>query len=265
MGEILYRPINDENERHLVQSRENPERVRGQTRDKDNKNPDIIEWEPVEVPDYEYELEKLAHDERMAEIQAKQSVSDTVTSILKLIDTVVTFVGEHPEVAVKTIQAGKKAKQGIANVKNKLVTVVKDGKEMAKEPVKKVARKPKISDTSIAVKAENKVIKEVSETSQVERENMSIEEVRELILEILLDYISMKKKLNRLTNANIKNVERQELKMDDVIERLDSLIKEYPALMDESTIENISALLKMNVGLQENAKIKEALRIDDLL
>ena len=94
---------------------------------------------------------------------------------------------------------------------------------------------------------------------------MSIEEVRELILEILLDYISMKKKLNRLTNANIKNVERQELKMDDVIERLDSLIKEYPALMDESTIENISALLKMNVGLQENAKIKEALRIDDLL
>ena len=153
MGEILYRPINDENERHLVQSRENPERVRGQTRDKDNKNPDIIEWEPVEVPDYEYELEKLAHDERMAEIQAKQSVSDTVTSILKLIDTVVTFVGEHPEVAVKTIQAGKKAKQGIANVKNKLVTVVKDGKEMAKEPVKKVARKPKISDTSIAVKA----------------------------------------------------------------------------------------------------------------
>lgn len=265
MGEILYRPINDENERHLVQSRENPGRFRGQTRDKDNKNPDIIEWEPVEVPDYEYELEKLAHDERMAEIQAKQSVSDTVTSILKLIDTVVTFVGEHPEVAVKTIQAGKKAKQGIANVKNKLVTVVKDGKETAKEPVKKVARKPKISDTQITVKAEKKVIKEVSGTSQVERENMSVEEARELILEILLDYISMKKKLNRLSNANIKNVERQELKVDDVIERLDSLIKEYPALMDESTTENISALLKMNAGLQENAKIKEALRIDDLL
>lgn len=265
MGEILYRPINDENERHLVPSRKNPDRVIGQTRDKDNKNPDIIEWESVEVPDYEYELEKLAHDERIAEIQARQSAADTVTSILNLIDTVVTFVGEHPEVVVATVRAGKKAKQGIANVKNKLVTVIKDGKEKTKESVKKVAHKPKTSDTQITVRARNEVIKEVSETSQVERENMSIEEARELILEILLNYISMKKKLNRLLNANIKNVERQELNVDGVIAQLDSLIKEYPALMDESTTENITALLKMNAGLQENAKIKEALRIDGLL
>lgn len=115
------------------------------------------------------------------------------------------------------------------------------------------------------VKARNEVINKVSETSQVERENMSIEEARELILEILLDYISMKKKLNRLSNANIKNVERQELNLDDVIAQLESLIKEYPALMDESTTENILSLLKMNAGLQENVKIKEALRIDGLL
>ena len=265
MGEILYRPINDENERHLVQSRENPGRFRGQTRDKDNKNPDIIEWEPVEVPDYEYELEKLAHDERMAEIQARQSAADTVTSILNLIDTVVTFVGEHPEVVASTVRAGKKAKQGIANVKNKLVTVVKDGKENTKELVKKVSHKPITGDIQIAAKARNEIIKEVSETSQVEGENMSVEEARELILEILLDYISMKKKLNRLSNASIQNVEIRELDVDGVIAQLDSLIKEYPALMDESTTENISALLKMNSGWQENAKIKEALRIDGLL
>lgn len=89
-------------------------------------------------------------------------------------------------------------------------------------------------------------------------------EVR-LILEILLDYISMKKKLSRLSNANIKHIERQELNVDDVIAQLDSLIKEYPALMDESTTENISALLKMNAGLQENVEIKETLKIDSLL
>lgn len=262
MGEILYRPINDENERHLVQSRENPGRFRGQTRDKDNKNPDIIEWEPVEVPDYEYELEKMVHDERMAEIRARQSAADTVTSILNLIDTVVTFVGEHPEVVASTVSA---AQQGITNVKNKLVTVAKDGKENTKGLVKKVLHKPKTSDTQIAAEARNEIIKEVSETSQVERENMSVEEARELILEILLDYISMKKKLNRLSNANIQNVELRELDVDGVIAQLDSLIKEYPALMDESTTENISALLKMNSGWQENAKIKEALRIDGLL
>lgn len=265
MGEILYKPIYDENEKHLVQSRENPGRVRGQTRDKDNKNPDIIEWEPVEVPDYEYELEELAHNERLAETQERRSVADIVTSILKQINTIVTFIGENPEIVDATIRAGKSAKQSIANVKNKLVTVVSDEKEKAEKPVKKVAHKPKTNDSKIVIKTRNEVINKVSETSQVERENMSIEEARELILEILLDYISMKKKLNRLSNANIKNVERQELNVDDIIAQLESLIKEYPALMDESTTENISALLKMNVSLQENAKIKEALRIDVLL
>lgn len=75
----------------------------------------------------------------------------------------------------------------------------------------------------------------------------------------------MKKKLNRLSNANIKNVESQKLNMDDIIVQLDSLIKRYPALMDENTTDDILALLKMNTGLQENAKIKEALRIEYLL
>ena len=265
MGEILYRPINDESERHLVQSRENPDRVIGQTRDKNNKNPDIIEWEPVEVPNYEYELEKLAHDERMVEIQARQSVADTITSIFNLIDTVVTFVGEHPEVVAAIVSAGKKAKQGIANVKSKLGTVNLNEKKKTKEPVKKVVHKPKKNDNHIVVKARNVIIEETSETSQVEQENMSLEEARELILEILLNYISMKKKLNRLSNANIQNVESQKLNVDDVIVQLDSLIKRYPALMDENTTEDILALLKMNVGLQENAKIKETLRIEGLL
>lgn len=97
-------------------------------------------------------------------------------------------------------------------------------------------------------KERNLIIEEASETSQVEQENMSLEEARELILEILLNYISMKKKLNRLSNANIQNVESQKLNVDDVIVQLDSLIKRYPALMDENTTKDILALLKMNAG-----------------
>ena len=48
MSEKLYRPIIKEGD-HLVRSSKNPERVRGQSRDSNNKNPDIIEWEEVEV------------------------------------------------------------------------------------------------------------------------------------------------------------------------------------------------------------------------
>ena len=54
----------------------------------------------------------------------------------------------------------------------------------------------------------------------------------------------------------------QELDVGEVIAQLDSLIKKYPALMDDSTTENIAALLKMNSDIQENKKIKEVLKID---
>lgn len=46
MGEKLYRPIIKDGD-HLVRSSKNPDRVRGQSRDSDNKNPDIVEWEEV--------------------------------------------------------------------------------------------------------------------------------------------------------------------------------------------------------------------------
>lgn len=92
--------------------------------------------------------------------------------------------------------------------------------------------------------------------------NISADEARELILGILMDYISMKKKLNRLTNVDIDDIKRQELDVGEVIAQLDSLIKEYPALMDDSTMENIAALIKMNSDSQENKKIKDVLKID---
>lgn len=87
--------------------------------------------------------------------------------------------------------------------------------------------------------------------SQSGKENISVEEARKLILG---DYMSMKKKLNRLTNANIDNIKRQELDVGEVIARLDSPIKKYPALMDDSTTENIAALFRLNSDIQENKK-----------
>ena len=97
----------------------------------------------TEVPDYECETKKLAHDEKMDKLQEIQSTTDTVTSVVELISSVVSFVAEHPEIVEATVKAGKKAKQGIVNVKNKLVAVVKDGKEKTKESVKKITSKSK--------------------------------------------------------------------------------------------------------------------------
>lgn len=200
----------------------------------------------------------------MAEVHSRQSTADAITSVLNLINTTVTFLAENPEVLEVAVNLGKKAKNGIAGVKNKLILAVQDGKKQKKnrENIKNAASVPEFTDTKIAAPISTDAILDAMETSQSERENISVDEARELILGILMDYISMKKKLNRLANANIDNIKRQELDVGEVIAQLDSLIKEYPALMDDSTTENIAALLRMNSDSQENKKIKEVLRID---
>lgn len=262
MSEKHYRPIIKDGD-HLVQSKKNSNRVIGQTRDAENKNPDIIEWEEIEDVGYEYELERMAHEERMAEVQKSQSTAETITSVLNLIDTTVTFLAENPEVLRAAIDLGRKAKDGISNAKNKLVLAVRDGKQQKNEKaIKEKAPKTKIMDTVIAPQISTEVVPDNMDMSQIERENISVEEARELILGILMDYISLKKKLNRLSNANIDNIKRQELDVSNVIAQLDSLIKQYPALMDDNTTENIMALLRMNSNKQENEVIKEVLKID---
>ncbi|MDE7432425.1 MAG: hypothetical protein K2N34_11015 [Lachnospiraceae bacterium] len=50
MGEKVYKPIIKEGD-HLIRSKDNPNRVRGLTRDENNQNPDIIEWEEYDVHD----------------------------------------------------------------------------------------------------------------------------------------------------------------------------------------------------------------------
>lgn len=59
MGRKLYKPILKDGY-HLVDSSENSNRVRGQARDKENKNPDIVEWEAVDAVSYKEMGEALA-------------------------------------------------------------------------------------------------------------------------------------------------------------------------------------------------------------
>lgn len=50
MGEKVYKPIVKEGN-HLLRSKDNPDRVRGLTRDENNRNQDIIEWEEYDADD----------------------------------------------------------------------------------------------------------------------------------------------------------------------------------------------------------------------
>jgi hypothetical protein len=50
MGEKVYRPIVKDGN-HLIRSKSNPDRVRGLTRDENNQNPGIPEWEEFDLDD----------------------------------------------------------------------------------------------------------------------------------------------------------------------------------------------------------------------
>lgn len=72
MGEKVYKPIIKEGN-HLIRSKDNPDRVRGLTRDGNNQNQDIIEWEEYDVDDIRSDdYEPLPHEERSVQLTPAQ-------------------------------------------------------------------------------------------------------------------------------------------------------------------------------------------------
>lgn len=72
MSEKYYKPILKDGD-HLVRSLKNPNRVRGQSRDADNKNPDIVEWEEVEIEDrYDYDYQPIPYKDRQIQLTPEE-------------------------------------------------------------------------------------------------------------------------------------------------------------------------------------------------
>ena len=70
-----YRPVLRKGD-HLVSSKKTPGRVRGVSRDENNKNPDIVEWEEVESSTVEWRERELEFDfEPVIEEQQDQKIS----------------------------------------------------------------------------------------------------------------------------------------------------------------------------------------------
>ena len=72
----------------------------------------------------------------------------------------------------------------------------------------------------------------------------------------------MREKMDRLSNVNVDNIFISRLDVNQIIIKMDTLIKNYPALMDDSTSDSVLTLLRLNRDEIENRKIKEVLRIN---
>lgn len=75
MGEKVYKPIVKEGD-HLIHSKENPDRIRGLTRDENNQNPDIIEFEEYDLDDLMAEnSDPYPYRDQDVELTAEQEYS----------------------------------------------------------------------------------------------------------------------------------------------------------------------------------------------
>lgn len=265
MSDKYYKPILKDGD-HLVRSSKNPNRVRGQSRDADNKNPDIVEWEEVEIEkeapeksceelEYElYELRRIVKEER-----AKQEEAPSTLDTFNLVSECLTeFLNDNPEVAEAIITGGRKIKDTIFGGVKSTVSGVKSLfsglKKTKAETVRTTAREiVQLEETDIIG---NPVI-----INENECEEMSIDEVRSLIIRILDNYVSMKRDIDRLTKAKINDVNMPKLDMDQVLAYIDSIAEKYPALMDKKTSLSVFNILNTNANTFENEKIMEALRI----
>lgn len=220
--------------------------------------------------DLENEIEMLAYEERMPETQEERSALDTINDVFNTINSILELLAEHPEIIERAINVGKKVKHGVIKGKDKVASFI--FKEKGR--LQGVDTDNHRVKTTKAVKSMDNNIKEcfddVSIASNSQKKvNMSIAEARELIIGILSDYISMKKsyismreKMDRLSNANVDNTAISKLDVNQVIAKMELLIKNYPALMDDSTSKSVLTLLKLNTDEIENRKIKEVLQIN---
>lgn len=220
--------------------------------------------------DLENEIEMLAYEERMPETQEERSALDTINDVFNTINSILELLAEHPEIIERAINVGKKVKHDVIKGKDKVASFI--FKEKGR--LQGVDTDNHRVKTTKAVKSMDNNIKEcfddVSIASNSQKKvNMSIAEARELIIGILSDYISMKKsyismreKMDRLSNANVDNTAISKLDVNQVIAKMELLIKNYPALMDDSTSKSVLTLLKLNTDEIENRKIKEVLQIN---
>lgn len=194
----------------------------------------------------------LAQEEKQAEIEERQSTFDTINNVMDTINNVLKFIEEHPEIIEGVIRASKKAKVIATKGRDKFIALVhREKQELPNLEVSNISEK-NIVDTSE---------KCISENNYQKKEYISLEEARELAIGILLDYINMKKKIDRLSNADFDRAEMPKLDVNQVTLDLNLLIEKYPALMDDKTSSSVLSLLRLNTDKVENDKIKEILKI----
>lgn len=201
-------------------------------------------------------LEAQLLDYALEEQRLKQErTQETIDLVFYGMERLMEFLANHPEVVLKIKDGactfGRNIVGGVKSVTAKLM-LKKSAAPKKRGPLTKAER---ILAKEQAVEVEGELfLTATEETRRGKPVTMSIEEARLEVLNVLTHYVEMKKGLQRLSNANV--IEIQKLGFEGAIAQLENIVKQYPALMDERTETSLHILaFALDAGERERVKI----------
>lgn len=266
MGEKVYKPIVKDGD-HLVHSKDNPERVRGLTRDANNQNPDIIEWEEYDIDDlqndncapYHYEeqhVQLTPEQEEVAQLVGKALSALIVSGGILLFREVISPWWKNkarPWIKEKTHRSDKK--------KQKAATIAKKTNKNNTEP-------------NIQLANVTEQIDKAFESAYIE---MDEEEVKAHMMKLIYHMLGMANEIRIIINAQIKadcESEEQYIECQKELEKflservaynLDQLLSRNDLQLDLDTSRKLSSLTGGGVYLNGVYVPVQAIKINEAL
>lgn len=225
MDEKVYRPIVKDGD-HLAKSKTNPDRVRGLTFDDNNKNPDIIEWEEVDVDElrrdsdnpvvYERDEVQLTPEQEQMAREVGEAVAQFIVtgSILLYQEVISPWWKERAWPWLK-----KKGKEW------------KDSHDSAKE--RSASSKPSYNNSTTDYSELSSQIDSAFENFYLD---MSSEEANEHLMKLLYHMLGVVNEIRIISNARIKN---ESLSEEQCLEQL----KAAEAFLTQRVAKGIDSLL----------------------
>lgn len=195
MSEKYYRPILKDGD-HLVRSSKNPDRVRGQSRDANNKNPDIVEWEEVEIEDYsDYDYQPIPYEERQVQLSPEEE---------RLAQEIGTALAAGTVWILGNVVAPWWKRTAWPWIKGKVretVSLIKGEKKLKAEQVLEAKKSQTVFSNSTQLATVSAQIDDAFEQFRID---MDEEEAKQHILNILFHMLEIANEIRILSNAQIR-------------------------------------------------------------
>lgn len=239
MGEKVYRPIMNAGD-HLVQSKDNPDRVRGLTRDMNNQNPGIPEFEVLD-------LEDLVPSQQETEPYESQFAQLTLEEE-KLAEWFGKLLGaaicEGTEFLIKKGISPwwKNSVWPWIKDKGEILTAVLNNERTKAEQIK--MSEPKVT-RSAAPDVEIQTLEKAFEQIYID---MDEEEARKHVLQLVYHILGMANEIRILSNARISKESKSEQECIEAQQAAEKVLSEKTSAMLNQFLSNKTLHLDLDTS-----------------